>query len=99
MRKKHNVRVLEESWMNRRLLLKDIETCGKHLSGFEGFDQSVFVHDSASSCVDYYDAFLHLCEFCCADDVVRVFVEREVQTEDIGLGKEFFKGDVFGSAG
>lgn len=66
--------VTNETRMNLRLLLEDIETGGVDLVVVESFDEGCFINDGASGRVDNDNAVLHLGEFGFADDVVGVFL-------------------------
>lgn len=66
---KQHVRVGDEARVHLGLFFVDVESGRGDVAGFESLDQSGFVHDGATGCVDYHDTLLHLFEFFCADDV------------------------------
>lgn len=60
--------------MDLGLFLKDVQASGVDLSGVEGVDEGVLIHDGATGGVHDDDAVLHLVEFGFADDVPGVFL-------------------------
>lgn len=74
MGQQHDMRIRHETRVDLGLFLVDIQAAREDLSRFEGFDESIFVHDGTAGGVDDDDAFLHLAEFCGGDDVSSVFL-------------------------
>lgn len=71
MRQQAHMRILQQTRMQIRLLLVHVQTDGKHSTGIESLNQSIFVQDSSSRCVHDDDTGFHLLELCGRDDVPR----------------------------
>ncbi len=74
MRQEHDSRVGDQTGMDLRFLLVDIQTARQDCSLVERFHKSVLIHDGASGRIDDDDARLHLLEFLGADGVAGVFL-------------------------
>lgn len=99
MRQQHNMRIPHQPRMNFRFLLENIQSTRSHLPALQSFHQSILINDSSASGIDDDDPFLHFRELLRADDMVRVLVQGEIQTDDVGSGEELVERDVSCSAG
>jgi hypothetical protein len=71
VRHEHDVRILDEARVDGRLVLVDVEAAGGYVAFVESGHEGFLIDDSASGCVDDYNAFFHLGEFGGGEDVVR----------------------------
>lgn len=68
-----------------------------YLAGIKRSNQRILINQCSARSVDNNHAILHLAELGRTDDVSGGRVQREVKTEDVGVGEELVEGDVGGS--
>src|SRR5690606_20548083 len=70
-----------------RFGFKNVKCCATHLATVQCGDQVVLVDHAASAVVDEHDAFLAQAKSLGREKVAGLFIERDVESQDIGFGE------------
>ena len=83
MWQQYRVFAFKQSRVDLGLLLEDVQARCPDLAALQRVNQGRLVNQSSSRCVHNYDAVPHLIELGLADDVLRLGVQRPVQTQPV----------------
>ena len=77
-----------EAGVNERLIFKDVESSAGDFTVFKRRNESGFIHDGTTGCVDEKGGRLHPVKLGSVKEGARLWKERHVQADEIGFREE-----------